>query len=105
MNRQQYFEEIYNVVRQIPAGKVMSYGQIGEEVRATARTVGWAMANPPGEDIPWHRVVAADGYLSIGRRSPELAARQRHLLEQEEVAFLKTNVVDMVKHRYIPEIT
>ena len=54
----------YAVVRQIPAGKVASYGQIAEIVGdCTARVVGYAMAAAP-DDVPWQRVVNAQGKVS-----------------------------------------
>jgi methylated-DNA-protein-cysteine methyltransferase related protein len=52
MSQNETFEAIYNVVRLIPAGKVMTYGQIALEARVNARTVGWALANVPDETIP-----------------------------------------------------
>jgi len=61
------FEAIYQVVRAIPRGRVMSYGQVGSLAGSTARTVGWAMANVP-DDVPWQRVVGADGKLPIAKR-------------------------------------
>lgn len=78
------FEAIYNYVRSIPRGRVASYGDVGAAVGATARTVGWAMSTVPG-DVPWQRVVGADGYLRIARRSPHLRQRQEDLLKSEGV--------------------
>jgi methylated-DNA-protein-cysteine methyltransferase-like protein len=98
MTAQRQFAEIFDVVRQIPSGKVMTYGQIGHEVNASPRVVGWAMANVEGDDIPWHRVVGADGYLKIGRRSQELMAFQRKLLELENVTFRENGTVDLSLH-------
>lgn len=83
------FEAIYAFVRKIPAGRVMGYGEVGAAVGVTARTVGWAMSvavdDGTNGPVPWHRVVGADGYLRIARRSPELRARQQELLEAEGV--------------------
>lgn len=98
MDDRQYFEDIYAVVRAIPAGRVMSYGQVGRESGCSARTVGWAMANVQ-DDVPWQRVVGADGYLRIGRRSVALQEAQRRLLEREGVAFLENGCVDMGRHQ------
>lgn len=61
------FEKIYNVIRQIPEGKVASYGQIAELAgnRRWSRVVGYALhAVPDGSDIPCHRVVTKDGRVS-----------------------------------------
>ncbi len=98
MDDREHFEAIFAVVRAIPAGRVMSYGQVGRETNITARTVGWAMANVP-DDVPWQRVVGADGYLRIGRRSPALQEAQRRLLEREGVAFAENGCVDMARHQ------
>jgi methylated-DNA-protein-cysteine methyltransferase-like protein len=97
-NRVSQFAEIFDAVRTIPEGKVASYGQIASFVGATARTVGWAVSSPP-EDVPWHRVVGADGTLRIGKRSPILMKLQRELLEAEGVSFLENGCVDMLLHR------
>lgn len=86
------FDPIFAFVRTIPSGKVLSYGQVGQAVGETARTVGWAMSLVP-QDVPWHRVVGADGYLRIARRAAELAAEQRHRLESEGVHFDDKNCV------------
>ena len=80
------FAAIYDYVRGVPAGRVVSYGDVGAAVGAAARTVGWAMRIAP-RDVPWQRVVGADGYLRIAKRSPDLKALQRSLLEDEGVTF------------------
>lgn len=99
MDDRQYFQSIYDLVRTIPAGRVMSYGQVGREVGCSARTVGWAMANALDGDVPWQRVVGADGYLRIGRRSVVLQEAQRKLLEREGVAFQENGCVNMKCHQ------
>ena len=76
----------------------MSYGQVGREAGCSPRTVGWAVANVQ-DDVPWQRVVGADGYLRIGRRSVALQEAQRKLLEREGVAFLENGCVDMRRHQ------
>jgi len=100
MDQRRYFGAIYDVVKQIPAGKVMSYGQVGEEAHAGPRTVGWAMANAAADEtVPWQRVVGADGYLRIGKRSVSLMQLQRKMLEREGVTFLENGCVDMSRHQ------
>jgi methylated-DNA-protein-cysteine methyltransferase related protein len=79
------FDAIYDYVRTIPAGRVVSYGQVGEAVGVEARTVGWAMSMAP-EGVPWQRVVGADGYLRIAKRSPHLRDLQEALLKDEGVS-------------------
>ena len=78
------FERVYAAVREIPLGRVLSYGQVAALVGTNPRTVGWAMSDAP-DTVPWHRVVGARGYLSIVRRAPELKALQQSLLEAEGV--------------------
>ena len=99
MDDRQYFQSIFDVVRAIPVGQVMSYGQVGREIGCSARTVGWAMANALEGDVPWQRVVGADGYLRIGKRSVALQEAQRGLLEREGVAFTAGGCVDMTQHQ------
>ncbi|MBB6052986.1 MGMT family protein [Armatimonas rosea] len=82
------FEAIYALVRTIPAGCVLSYGEVGDRVGARPRTVGRAMAHSAEEDqVPWHRVVGSDGTLRVARHSPVLAAEQRRRLEKEGIVF------------------
>ncbi len=80
-------EAVYVFVRQIPKGKVLSYGQVAEACGVpSARQVGRWMAFAP-DDVPWWRVVGADGTLRIQRRDPMLAQLQRAHLESEGVRF------------------
>jgi alkylated DNA nucleotide flippase Atl1 len=79
------FQKIFEFVREIPSGNVMSYGGVGRAVGVAARTVGFAMASCP-EDVPWHRVVGSDGYLRIVKRSPIDFAEQKARLADEGVA-------------------
>ena len=81
-----FFERVYDIVRSVPAGQVISYGQTAFLAGNSrmARQVGWAMHACP-EDVPWHRVVRKDGRLP--GLSPESAFRQRRLLEAEGVTF------------------
>lgn len=82
--------EIYKVARQIPRGKVATYGQIAElaGLPGHARQVGYAMGDlPEDSNVPWHRVVNAKGAISM--RSCSLGGEefQRELLEEEGVVF------------------
>lgn len=103
-NQQAYYEQVWNLVRQIPRGKVASYGQIAlmipppvgvefESYKAfSPRWVGGAMAACP-DDVPWQRVINSQGKIS--ERSG--AERQRILLEEEGILFVKDKV-DMKKY-------
>ena len=83
-----YREQVYRLVRQIPAGRVMTYGQIayllGEGY--TPRTVGFVMHGANEENTPWHRVINAQGRCSTGRIviPPD---KQQRMLEAEGIEF------------------
>ncbi|MCC6148000.1 MAG: MGMT family protein [Anaerolineaceae bacterium] len=82
------YEEIYALVRQIPSGRVTTYGRVAALTGGcTARMVGYALAAlPKGSDVPWQRVINSQGKISphgFGYGS----ALQRVLLEEEGVAF------------------
>jgi len=84
---------VYALVKRIPKGRVITYGQLARAVRLPggARAAGRAMAAcPKGQAIPWHRVVAAGGRIAI--REP-FAGLQRRLLESEGTRILERRVV------------
>ena len=83
-NEERQTAAVYDYVRTIPTGRVLSYGEVGQAVGASARAVGWALSFCP-EGVPWQRVVGADGYLRIAKRSPHLKAVQKKLLEDEGI--------------------
>ena len=92
---QEFFNEVYEVTRQIPRGKVLTYGKIAVLAGRPqhARWVGRAMAQAPADDtLPCHRVVN-----SVGQTAPGWPA-QRTLLESEGVTFRANGRVDMKKH-------
>jgi methylated-DNA-protein-cysteine methyltransferase-like protein len=81
------YSRIYALVRQIPPGRVTTYGCIARTVGCPARLVGFAMAAlPAGHDLPWQRVVNSEGKISP-RREGDGARIQRALLEAEGVGF------------------
>ena len=95
------YEQIYNVVRKIPSGKVATYGQIAKIVdRCTARMVGYAMAGlPSNTDVPWQRVINHKGEISPRARG-DGSLRQRKLLEAEGIKFDKKGRADLKKVRW-----
>ena len=100
-NHQPTYERVYQVVRQVPAGKVATYGQIAAIVgRCTARMVGYAMASlPSGSDVPWHRIINAQGKISPrGARFGVL--EQQELLEEEGVEFDANHRIDLKRYRW-----
>jgi methylated-DNA-protein-cysteine methyltransferase-like protein len=80
---------VYAVVRRIPSGRVATYGQIAKlaGLGGAARQVGYALAALPAHSaVPWHRVINAQGTISMRKQSgPDL--EQRLLLENEGVRF------------------
>ena len=93
-----FFERTYELVRQIPKGRVASYGQIARMLGEPrkARFVGFAMHSSPGVagGVPCHRVVFKDGKLAPGFAFGGPDA-QRLLLEGEGIRFLPDGRVDM----------
>lgn len=99
------FDEVYAIVRKIPRGRVMSYGQIAELLRRplSARAVGWAMQQSP-KGLPWHRVVNARGGISTESLT-DPPGLQRFLLEDEGVDFDETGKLSMLRYRWKPPRT
>lgn len=91
-----FFEQVYRLVRQVPPGKVTSYGAIARMLGHphAARTVGWAMRGlPEGSGVPWHRVINSQGRISTRGRG-QGADLQRALLEDEGIQFDERGGVD-----------
>ena len=84
------FQRIYATVRRIPVGRVATYGQIATLAGfpGRARQVGYALAAlPNGSAVPWHRVINAQGRLSLERSMPGGGVVQRQRLEREGIVF------------------
>ena len=97
-----YRERVYEIVKRIPRGRVMTYGQIAELLGEgyTPRTVGFAMHSSP-EGTPWQRVLNAQGACSTGRVVLPQDKQQR-LLEIEGVVFDKNGRCDLKSFLWIP---
>ena len=101
-----FFERVYEVARQIPYGKVTSYGAIAKALGAarSARMVGWAMnASHLKDDIPAHRVVNRKGVLT-GKHHFDGTNLMQQLLESEGVKVKDNQIVDFDKHFWQPEV-
>ncbi|CCH00235.1 Methylated-DNA-(protein)-cysteine S-methyltransferase DNA binding protein [Fibrella aestuarina BUZ 2] len=101
-----YFEDVYEVVKQVPVGRVTTYGSIAQylSLRAGARMVGWAMTAAHGrDDVPAHRVVNRLGILS-GKNFFGSPTRMQELLEAEGVAVDDDTVVDFKNRLWDPSI-
>ncbi len=98
-----FFEKVWDVVAQIPHGKVTTYGHIAEHVgvRSAARTVGWALNAAAGTGLPCHRVVNRFGALT-GRRHFEGPHVMEERLRSEGVAFDEDGCVVLDEHLWIP---
>ena len=95
------WDPVYRLVKQIPRGRVLSYGALARALclPGGARTAGRAMAaTPSGKGIPWHRVVGERGKILI--REP-YASLQKKLLESEGVKIVESRV-DLRTHLWTP---
>ncbi|MBR5156254.1 MAG: MGMT family protein [Clostridia bacterium] len=95
-----FYQEIYDLVRQIPKGKVTTYGNIAKMLGRprSSRVVGYALhVNPEPQTIPCHRVVNREGRLAPGFAfgGPDV---QKQLLENEGVIVNSDNCVDLEKY-------
>jgi methylated-DNA-protein-cysteine methyltransferase-like protein len=103
-NNDNFFERVYEIVRQIPVGKVTSYGAIAKALGTarSARMVGWAMnASHNLEDVPAHRVVNRKGLLT-GKHHFEGTNLMQQLLENEGIIIKENQILDLEKHYWEP---
>lgn len=105
MEERKLYDIIFDTIRQIPVGKVASYGQIAGIVgRCSAQMIGFALASlagsPTGTDVPWQRVVNGQGKISphgFGLGS----GMQRALLEEEGIVFEPDQSIDFEKYGWL----
>lgn len=98
-------DRIYRVVRRIPKGRVATYGQVAElaGIPRAPRQVGYALhALPEGSDVPWQRVVNAQGACSP-RSSVDGDRFQRAILESEGLVFGPNGRLDLERCRWKPQ--
>lgn len=101
-----FFERVYAVARQIPYGKVTSYGAIAKVLGTarSARMVGWAMnAAHSLEDVPAHRVVNRNGLLT-GKHHFDGTNLMQQLLESEGIVVVNNQIADFEKVFWEPEM-
>ncbi len=98
------FDEVFTVVRRIPRGRVMTYGQISNMLnrRLSPVAVGWAL-HQCSDGLPWHRVVNAKGTCSTDQLAHHPHGLQQALLEAEGVAFDAKAALDLDKYRWRPD--
>nr|WP_284702804.1 MGMT family protein [Peribacillus simplex] len=100
-----FTERVINIIQRIPAGKVMTYGQIGQlagSPRGARQVVRILHSSSKKHDLPWHRVINAKG--EIGIKAEGAAEHQKAMLESEGVTFSGRNTIDLEVFRYHPEI-
>lgn len=105
MKNENFFLDVYEVVRLIPPGRVTSYGAIAEYLglRRGARMVGWAMNNAHTEGIPAHRVVNRNGQLS-GKHFFPAPHTMQALLEQEGIVVIQDQIQDFDRVFWSPSV-
>ncbi len=95
---------IYKTVRQIPVGKVATYGQIADlaGLSGKARVVGYALfrVDTAADDIPWHRVVNAKGEISYSDLRQGGDYLQKNLLEEEGIEFDAKNKINLKQYQW-----
>ena len=99
-----YRKRVFQLVRRIPSGRVMTYGQIAAILGAgyTPRTVGFVMHSAGEEDVPWHRVINSQGACST-MKIVLPANRQQGMLEQEGVKFDTSGRCDLRQYLWEPK--
>ncbi|MFD0977545.1 MGMT family protein [Salinimicrobium gaetbulicola] len=104
MEKENFFDRVYEVVKLIPEGRVTSYGAIAVYLGAarSARMVGWAMNNASKmEDIPAHRVVNRNGLLTGKHHFPGTYVMQQQL-EAEGIEVKDDKIVDFQQYFWDP---
>ena len=98
-------EAVFAIVRRIPSGHVMTYGQVASELgnRLSPRAVGWMLHRCPDE-VPWQRVVNASGGCSTERLPDFPPGLQRAMLEGEGVVFRDNGTIDLEPYRWHPTV-
>jgi len=101
-----FFEDVFDVVRQIPKGRVTNYGAIAKYLGSglSSRMVGWAMNASHGliPPIPAQRVVNRNGMLT-GKNHFQTPTLMQELLEKDGIEIINDKVVDFNKHYWDPE--
>jgi methylated-DNA-protein-cysteine methyltransferase-like protein len=106
MPNDNFFERVYAIVRQIPYGKVTSYGAIAKALGTarSARMVGWAMnASHNLDDVPAHRVVNRNGLLT-GKLHFDGTNLMQQLLENEGIVVVDNQIMDFETHFWQPTV-
>jgi len=104
-NDRSFFEKVFEVVVQVPEGRVTTYGAIAEYLgsKGSARMVGWAMnsSHSSAEAVPAHRVVNRKGLLT-GKHQFETENLMQSLLEAEGITVVENQIQDFERHFWSP---
>jgi len=107
-NKSNSYDRIYEIVRQVPKGRVATYGQVAElaDLAGKARVVGYALyrVDMKTSDIPWQRVVNAKGEVSLSPLRFGTDYLQRSLLEGEGISFNEAGKIDLRKYLWQPNL-
>ena len=99
-----FSKKVFNLVNKIPYGKIVTYGYIATVIGSprASRQVGWALATlPPYSEVPWWRVINAQGYLSI-KNDNFSKDHQKELLKKEGIVVSSKYIVDLQKYHWRP---
>ncbi|WP_285765880.1 MGMT family protein [Peribacillus sp. SI8-4] len=102
---ERFTEQVIKIIQQIPPGKVMTYGQIGQlagSARGARQVVRILHSSSKKHHLPWHRVINAKG--EIGIKADGAAEHQQILLESEGITFTNRNTIDLKTYRHHPEL-
>ncbi|NBX12039.1 MAG: MGMT family protein [Chitinophagaceae bacterium] len=101
-----FFQQVWELVRQIPKGRVTSYGAIAAALglKSGARMVGWAMNSSHGQKpvVPAHRVVNRNGQLS-GKNHFATPTLMQELLEKEGIRIQDDTIINFSQHFWDPQ--
>lgn len=101
-----FTDRVVRMIQQIPPGRVMTYGQVAAAAgnprgaRQIARVLHSMSAK---HDLPWHRIINAQGGISTPTDREDKGSLQQELLEAEGVVFSNDRKVDLNKYRWFPE--
>lgn len=104
VNDSKYQKRVFEIVKQIPVGRVMTYGQIAAILGAgyTPRTVGFVMHAADTKNVPWQRVINSQGACSTGKMTVPVNLQQQ-ILEAEGVEFNAKGRCDLKVYQWTPE--
>jgi len=98
----EFTKDVIKIIKNIPIGKVMTYGQISAEagnVKGARQVARILHTMTEKYDLPWQRVINASGKITI--KDNNYAKLQRSLLEQEGIEFSVSGVVDLEEYRHM----